>query len=152
VLFFLIGGVFVTVYFINRAYGFLIPGGILLGLGLGQVGQESGGILAFVGFGSVGLGIGFLSIYAIDLVYRGRTSWWPLIPGGVLVISGLATANDAVRRLFSVGWPLILVLVGLFILVGASRIGARKDKFEEPSDPGFHDELPDPLGDDSAEV
>ena len=146
VIFFLIGGVFVAVYLFNRAYGFLIPGGILLGLGLGQVGQEAGGFLAFVGFGSVGLGIGFISIYVIDLVYRGETSWWPLIPGGILIVSGLGTANDAIRRLFSVGWPLILVFIGLVVLAGAFGIGGRGVTDRSDLDP--MDDLPDPLGED----
>ncbi len=149
VILFLIGGVFVAVYLFNRAYGFLIPGGILLGLGLGQVGEQTGGFLAFAGFGSVGLGIGFVSIYVIDLVYRGATSWWPLIPGGILIVSGLGTTNDAVRRLFSVGWPLILVFIGLIVLAGAFGIGGRGAVANAHSD--LIDDLPDPLGDKDSE-
>ena len=66
-LLFLIGGVFVASYLFTRGYGLLIPGGILLGLG--QVGQSSNTVFSFEGFGAVGLGIGFCSIYVINLIY-----------------------------------------------------------------------------------
>jgi hypothetical protein len=122
-LFFLIGGVFVASYLFTRGYGLLIPGGILMGLGLGQVGQSSNSIFSFEGFGAVGLGIGFCSIYVIDLIYRGRTSWWPLVPGLILIITGMASISAAASQLLSVGWPLLLVLVGLLVLAGAFGLG-----------------------------
>src|SRR3970040_2162542 len=79
----LIGGLFVAGYFYRRAYGLLIPGCILLGIGLGNLGE--GSILQFGDFDSIALGLGFLAIFVIDTLYRGRSHWWPLIPGGVLV-------------------------------------------------------------------
>ncbi len=125
VLFFLIGGLFVAGYLYTRTYGLLIPGGILLGLGLGSIGETA---FSFGDLGSVGLGLGFVSIYVIALVAQGSSHWWPLVPGLILIVSGLASGNEAFQRLLSVGWPLILVFVGLLILAGAfGRRGRRAD-------------------------
>ena len=75
-----IGGAFLVAYAFTRQYGFLVPGGIMTGLGLGILSQsqatpDAGGVVV------IGLGAGFLSIYLIDLLVR-RTSalWWPIIP------------------------------------------------------------------------
>jgi hypothetical protein len=128
---FLVGGVFVAFYLYRRNYGLLIPGCILLGLGLGAIGQVA---LAAGDYGSwtldnlssLGLGAGFLAIYLIDRIYRGATHWWPLIPGGVLVIAGLAQSNGDLRRVLSLGWPLILVLVGLVLLAGTLGLTGKR--------------------------
>lgn len=126
VIFFLIGGVFVVGYLFRRAYGLLIPGGILLGLGLGSVGESM-----FQSFGDIegiGLGVGFVSIYVIHLIYAGKSHWWPLIPGFILIVTGFASASKDFEHLLSVGWPLILIFVGLLILAGAFGITGRKKK------------------------
>jgi hypothetical protein len=122
---FLIGGAFVAGYFYRRAYGFLIPGCILLGLGLGSVGEST--FFGVSDFSQIGLGVGFLAIYVIDRVYRGSTSWWPLIPGGILVVTGIATLSENLGQIIEVGWPLILVLVGLLLIGGAFGLFGRKE-------------------------
>jgi hypothetical protein len=125
VIFFLIGGAFVAAYLYFRNYGLLIPGGILLGLGLGSVGK--GSVLAFGDFDAIGLGVGFVAIYVIALVYEGRSHWWPLIPGLILIVTGLASGTSF-ERLLSVGWPLILIFLGLLLLAGAfGLVGRRRD-------------------------
>jgi hypothetical protein len=124
VILFLIGGAFVAWYLYSRSYGLLIPGGILLGLGLGKVGESA--LTSFGGMEQLGLGVGFVSIYVIDLVYRGSSNWWPLIPGGILIIIGLSKGSETFERLFSVGWPLIIVFVGLLLLAGAFGLFGRK--------------------------
>jgi len=121
---FLIGAACIAAYLFWNAYGWLIAGGILMGIGLDSIGESAG--LAFGDLSPLGLGLGFVSIYVIDLVYRGRTSWWPLIPGGVLILSGLASGNDVFQRLLSIGWPLVLVFIGLLLLAGAFGFTGRK--------------------------
>jgi hypothetical protein len=121
---FLIGAACIAGYLFWNAYGWLIAGGILMGIGLDSIGESSG--LAFGDLSPIGLGLGFVSIYIIDLVYRGRTSWWPLIPGGVLIISGLASGNEVLQRLLSIGWPLTLIFIGLLLLAGAFGFTRRK--------------------------
>ena len=137
VILFLIGGVFVAGYLYSRAYGLLIPGCILLGLGLGVVGEGSfdveigAGAEVTMSFGDdtfvlLGLGVGFVAIYVIPLVCQGRSHWWPLIPWLILILVGLAVGNETFERLFEVGWPLVLVFIGLLILAGAFGLTGRK--------------------------
>jgi hypothetical protein len=123
VVLFLIGGVFVFFYFARRIYGLLIPGCILLGLGLGRVGEVGG--FGRYDLEPVGLGVGFLSIYLIDSIYRGRTHWWPLIPGLILTLGGIARLSGDAQRLVAVGWPILLILAGLVLLAGGLGIGRR---------------------------
>ena len=106
--FFLIGGAFLAAYFYQRQFGFLIPGCLLLGLG---------GSLFLEMPQKVGLGVGFVAITVVALAYQRRFHWWPLIPGGVLILVGLERL-DYVKRLFE-NWPLILVIVGVLVLLGA---------------------------------
>ena len=129
VIFFLIGGVFVAGYLYRRAYGLLIPGCILLGLGLGSVGESA--ILSFGGFEELGIGVGFVAIYVIPLVYQGKSHWWPLIPGLILIVIGLSEGSLVFERLFSIGWPLILVFAGLLLLAGTFGLIGRK-KQDDP--------------------
>jgi hypothetical protein len=124
---FLIGAAFLVGYFIRRFYGLLIPGCILVGLALGSLGVQ---IIGEVGdFTVIGLGIGFVAIYVIDLLYRRSTHWWPLIPGGILIVVGLMQVleqNPSLAGLWDKGWPLILVLAGLLVLAGAFGLFGRK--------------------------
>ncbi|MBD3337021.1 MAG: hypothetical protein GF355_16020 [Candidatus Eisenbacteria bacterium] len=113
--FLLAGALFVAAYVYWRVYGLLIPGGILLGLALGSIGGEIR--LGAGDFGAIGLGIGFIAIYLIHLGYRRESIWWPLVPGGVLIIGGIASSDPTLAHYISEGWPLILVLAGLILLV-----------------------------------
>jgi hypothetical protein len=130
VIFFLIGGAFTAGYLYRRSYGLMIPGGILLGLGLGSVGESI--LNSFGGLEQIGLGIGFVSIYVIPLIYEGTSSWWPLIPGGILIVTGLSEGSKTFERLFEVGWPLIIVFIGLVLLAGAFGLTGRKKPDEIP--------------------
>jgi hypothetical protein len=128
---FLIGGAFTAWYLYRRAYGLLIPGCIMLGLGLGTVGEET--FMSFKGLEEVGLGVGFVALWVIPLIYEGKSIWWPLIPGAILVIVGLSEGNEAFQRLFDVGWPLIIVFIGLLLLATAFGLIGRKSPEEKVS-------------------
>jgi hypothetical protein len=125
---FLIGGAFTAWYLYSRAYGLLIPGCILLGLGLGTVGEDA--FMSFRGLEEIGLGVGFVALWVIPLIYEGKSIWWPLIPGVILIIVGLSEGNEAFERLFEVGWPLIIVFIGLSLLAGAFGLIGRKHSDE----------------------
>jgi hypothetical protein len=117
----LIGGLFLAGYLYRRSYGLLVPAGILLGLGIGSAGGRA---FAFIrGFNSIGLGLGFLSIYLIGRAGQRSTPWWPLVPGGILLAIGLASSSETMARYLSVGWPLVLVLIGVIVLLGATEFG-----------------------------
>ena len=106
-----LGVIFIIAYLSSRSYGLLIPGCILLGLGLGEA----------VGLSSLGLGLGFIAIFAVDTLVRGRTShWWPLIPGVIIAGDAALNANVAgigsLRQVAVDWWPVLLILIGAFVL------------------------------------
>ena len=118
----LMGGFFLAGYLSNKSYGLLIPGCLLLSIGL------TGGrthLIGFRDFGSFGLGIGFVAIYVIDLIYRGKTHWWPLIPGIILILTG----TRKFTHFISIGWPILIILFGIWIII---RSFQRKDEEDNP--------------------
>lgn len=126
----LLGGLCIAAYLYSRVYPILIVGGIVLGLGIGSFGERT---FLFVGeFTEVGLGVGFVLVYLIALLYEGRSSWWPLIPGAVFLLLGFRAWRRFRLFLFSEGWPLILVIIGALILLGAIGRGRRTKQQGEP--------------------
>lgn len=113
----MIGLAFLAAYAFTRQYGFLVPGGIMTGLGIGIIYEDR--LQAEGAPVLLGLGLGFISIYVISRV-RGRmpADWWPLIPGGVLTMIGLFLAAGQTGLLGAVGrwWPLVLIVIGLYII------------------------------------
>ena len=112
----LLGLVFLVPYALTRSYGLLIPGCILAGVGLGLLFDRPplGTAIAV----PLGLGLGFIAIFVLQLIVARQSHWWPLIPGGLLMLVGIAEGIPQAQVLFEKGWPLILVLVGLLILAG----------------------------------
>ena len=106
----IIGGIFLVFYFLKKKYGVLIPGCILLGLGIGSLTSNSMGWLGDLH--EIGLGLGFCLIYVISSIYEGKAHWWPLIPGVILLCTGLAEGH----RILLNTWPLILVLIGALLI------------------------------------
>lgn len=112
-------GLFVA-FLATRAYGFLIPAGIVSGVGAGILLQQTyhqGGIFLLA------LGTGFAAIWLIGSLVRLRENhWWPLIPGGILVTIGLIDLADEggqLADLLDIGWPILLVAVGLLVIIRA---------------------------------
>ena len=115
-----LGALFLAAYFHKKAYGFLIPGCILLGLSIGGTPSSYFGY-RFVN--TIYLGLGFIMIYVIDRIYRGKTHWWPLIPGGIIIFTSIRGSWDLVKS----GWPILLILLGLYIIYNSAK---QKDKDE----------------------
>lgn len=114
----LIGGIFMYAYFTTKPgyrVGFLIPGAILTGIGVGQfISSLPGTNLLFGGNGditAITLGLGFCAIWFFE-----RIHWWALIPGGIILLGGLSS-------IFQVGalWPLVLIALGLYLLYEQTR-------------------------------
>jgi hypothetical protein len=135
-----IGAGFLVAYGFTRQYGFLVPGGIVTGLGLGIIVETQ-----LVGGGGavlIGLGVGFISIYLVDAVVAGRPAgWWPVIPGGilttigVLIVAGREGWLSEIMRL----WPLALIAIGAYLVLVQLRrggtAGGPPDRFAE-AEPG----------------
>ncbi len=114
-----IGLVFATVYVATRRYGLLIPAGVLTGLGAGILLEDFGVRGEPV---VLGLGLGFLAIYGADALSGGARApgrWWSLVPGSILtVIAGAESTFGAEgARLIEQGWPILLIVVGAWLLL-----------------------------------
>jgi len=107
---------------VTRAYGVLIPAGIVTGVGTGIVlaartsGEASGSVFM------LSLGAGFLAVWVLGVLFRVRENhWWPLIPGGILTLSGVALAGSgtahALLELLGNWWPLILIVLGGWLVI-----------------------------------
>ena len=118
----LIGGFFLAAYFYNKAYGLLIPGCLLLGIALssGHTGYST-----FSHSGTWGLGFGFFAIYLIDLFYQGKTHWWPLIPGFILVITGIRGASHWLAK----SWPVFIIILGIIIIIRSLKPQDKEQTF-----------------------
>lgn len=102
----IVGIFFMLGYIRNRSYGLLIPACLLIAIGLNHQLPIPDG---FVDFGRFLLGIGFVAIYLIDVLVRGKSHWWPLIPGVILAVSGYWGS----QHISSIIFPSLLILVGL---------------------------------------
>jgi hypothetical protein len=129
----ILGGLFTGAALLGRARGLIVPGGILLGLGLGIVaaavlGRISGayGGAAVVG----GLGTGFWMIHLLDGMRNpyGSGYAWARVPGTILlgvaaflaVIGTLSVTAQVVGLLFQF-WPVLLIVGGLWLFLGSRR-------------------------------
>ena len=130
-----LGTVFTAASFGRGLRGFLIPGGILLGLGGGVIAAAilshlSGALggAAVVG----GLGAGFWAIHLIEKMRNpfGGDFGWARIPGTILLaIAGLlaflgtiSVGFKVLGLLFSL-WPVLLIVGGLWLVFGRRRRG-----------------------------
>lgn len=135
-----LGIVFLAGAFVGRISGLLIPGGILTGLGLGTLAQQTlfasasgevrGGIVV------LGLALGFLAIMPLMQIMERRFYWWPAIPGGILLIVGTALlagpGGTAFLQVLGTLWPLALIAVGAYLLYRVYW-QMRKDKHGQPT-------------------
>jgi hypothetical protein len=114
---------------VTRAYGALVGGMILLGLGAGMAlgDREVGGVSPGAWI-QLGLGAGFVGIWVLALILGLKRHWWPLVPGVILLALGGARflrhivvippqAMIAVRT----WWPAALVVAGIWVLVRGLR-------------------------------
>ena len=123
-----IGLAFFVAYALTRKYGFLVPGGILTGVGGGLLVATLLGASDDGAYVVLGGGLGFLTIYAFDaIVNRAANRWWPLIPGGIMLLvgGGLATQNEGVIKQIGTWSPLLLIVLGLWIVIASTRRSPR---------------------------
>lgn len=108
-----------------RQVGFLIPGGILSGIGLGvimaqsvgglEMDSEMSGAIFLLSFAA---GWGLITL--LSAIFTAETHWWPLIPGGIMALIGgaLLVGEPAMAVLEFAGrvWPAILIIIGVYLI------------------------------------
>ena len=124
-----LGALFLLAGILTREAGWIIPGGIVSGIGWGIVliagprqlveGDAEGGLfmLAFAA--------GWASITLLTAIFTDETHWWALIPAAILALIGTAVLTGGIfmdiLELAGKLWPLVLITIGIAILIGASK-------------------------------
>jgi hypothetical protein len=110
---------------ITREIGLIIPGGILAGVALGvylMIGPYAGQIEENqAGVFMLAFSAGWALISLLSPISKQGFQWWPLIPGGIIGLVGLAIMRGgaAMQLLEIIGyiWPLVLVAIGAYLLL-----------------------------------
>ncbi|WP_299028951.1 hypothetical protein [uncultured Thermanaerothrix sp.] len=126
------GTVFTAIGIRKHLIGWLIPGGLLLGLGPGFSALiqrlSSTQIAAAIGLFLLWFALGWMLITLTSRVIMHRIIWWPLIPAGVLGVAGLALyiADNpaATPTLLSNTGSITMIVFGLYLLL--MRYGVRR--------------------------
>ena len=129
-----IGLAFLAAFIPRREYGFLIPGCIVSGVGVGVI---LAGVVEDPWSGAavlLSIAGGFIAIWVVSVLLRrvdrdwprgssrdaAQALWWPLIPGGILTLVGLIVlAEEGIGSDLLRWWPLLLIGAGIVILVSA---------------------------------
>lgn len=121
----MLGGIFILAAITQRNAGLMVPGGILLGIGVGSFLTDNvlWGLAepARGGLFLVSLAGGFALITVLSTMFTKQTQVWALIPASIigLIGSALLIGGSAINVLAFVGqvWPVFLILGGLLMLV-----------------------------------
>jgi len=111
---------------VSRRTGWIIPGGVLSGIGLGILVMEGPWRLPTENQNGLFLlcfALGWFLITILTAIFT-CTQWWALIPGGIMALigGGILVTNGAVRWLdLNLVYALILIVVGLILLVTRGR-------------------------------
>jgi hypothetical protein len=115
-----LGSVLLAIGILRREHGLIIAGCVVGGVGLGVAlqgavtGVEAGAVVI------LSLGLGFVAIYAISLLLGlPEAHWWPLIPGGIILLVGVVVLSGRVVGDAMRWWPVALIAVGLLVVARA---------------------------------
>jgi hypothetical protein len=127
-----IGAAFLAAYSSQRLYGFLVPGMILAGLGVGTIFDDIGVFGAGGEWDTFWLGMGFVGIYLADRLGPRQSNAWPLWPGGFLVLFGFWDIAWKIGLLdyewwefVEDWWPILLIVWGIYLLRRNQEGGSR---------------------------
>lgn len=136
-----LGLLFLLAGIVSREVGWLIPGGILTGVGMGiaMIAGPLAGLFPAADDGGVFLLVfagGWVLITLLSAIFTDETHWWPLIPGGIIGFVGLTVLFGGVFEtvLTWIGylWPVALIAGGLALLVQYFRNASKQPQEKEP--------------------
>ncbi|MDR3574127.1 MAG: hypothetical protein P4L50_09705 [Anaerolineaceae bacterium] len=109
---------------LSRSAGRIIPGSILSGVGSGILALQGPWNLALGDQGRSGIfllcfALGWFLIPALTSLVGPKTLVWPVIPGSIMAVTGLIllTASRWMIQIANFIWPVILILVGLYLVL-----------------------------------
>jgi hypothetical protein len=111
---------------ISRRTGWIIPGGVLTGIGLGILAEEGHWFLITADQSGVFLvcfAFGWFLITLLTALFT-CTQWWALIPGGIMAVIGgsILVTNGAVRwEDLNLVYAIALLIIGLFLIAYKGR-------------------------------
>ena len=125
-----LGLAFVGAYLLTgRQVGFLVPGAVLVSLGLFAGleqsrffwGQRAGG-----GWFFMFMALAFAAVFIIDSLGRASPTTWALFPAAGLglfglILLGIDVVPRSLWRTTATWWPIVLILVGLLFLLKPKR-------------------------------
>jgi hypothetical protein len=129
----------------TRQAGWFIPAGILGGISGGIFLSESANLVpkgadAEGGLFMLAFAAGWFSIVLLSKVFTSEPQWWPIIPGSIMALIGAAVLGVGLAgttlEVLNYAWPLGLIALGIWIIVGRRRegqdsgIGNRKSEIE----------------------
>jgi hypothetical protein len=111
---------------VSHRTGWIIPGGVLTGIGLGILAEEGHWFFATADQSGVFLvcfAFGWLLITLLTGIFT-RTQWWALIPGGIMAVIGgsILVTNGGVRwEDLNIVYAVLLLGIGLFLVTYKGR-------------------------------
>ena len=111
---------------VSHRSGWIIPGGVLSGIGLGILAMQGPWQIPVAVQNGVFLlcfALGWFLITLLTALFT-CTQWWALIPGGIMAVIGgtILVTNGAVRWMdLNLVYAAVLIIVGLFLLVFRGR-------------------------------
>lgn len=121
----MLGGIFILAAIAQRNPGLMVPGGVLMGIGVGSFLNENVffavGEPARGGLFLLSLAGGFGLITVLSALFTRHTQLWALFPATIIGLIGgaLLIGGSALNVLTFLGqvWPVFLILGGLMMLV-----------------------------------
>jgi hypothetical protein len=111
---------------VSHRTGWIIPGGVLAGIGLGILAMEGPWHFPVADQNGIFLlcfALGWFLITLLTALFT-CTQWWALIPGGIMALIGgsILVTNDAIRWTdLNLVYAVILVSIGLVLLFHKSN-------------------------------
>jgi hypothetical protein len=111
---------------VSHRSGWIIPGGVLSGIGLGILAMQGPWQIPVAVQNGVFLlcfALGWFLITLLTALFT-CTQWWALIPGGIMALigSGILLTNGALRWMdLNLLYAAILIVIGLILLVYRGR-------------------------------